>query len=315
MVATVKRAVKQFRDQNMTDHAAALTYYTMMSLFPALLVGVSLLGLLGDESLVTKAVDYARDHGAPAEVVSALKASLSALVRKSGGGAVSVTLVIGVAVALYGASGAFGAAGRALNAVRGVQETRSFLRHKLSNLAWTIVIIVLSLVALFSVFLGGGLASDLFGTIGLGDTAAGVWRVARWAVAIAAVLGIYAIAYAFAPNVDPRRVRIITPGAIVGVVVWIVASMGFFFYVSNFGKYGATYGAFAGAVILLLWLYLTNIAFLFGAELNAVADGRRAPTRPRTQAGGGGRPAWQADASNGAGRVDDKYGRDALAQR
>jgi membrane protein len=317
MFSTVRRAVKKFRAENMTDHAAALTYYGMMSLFPALLVAVSLLGVLGDQSLVTKAVDYARDHGAPAEVVNALKASLSALVRKSGGGAVSVTLVIGIAVALYGASGAFGAAGRALNVVHGVQETRSFLRHKLSDLAWTIVVIVLALVALFSVFLGGGLASDLFGTIGLGQTAADIWRVARWFVAIAAVLGVYAIVYGFGPNVDPRRIRIITPGALVGVVVWIVASMGFFFYVSNFGKYGATYGAFAGAVILLLWLYLSNLALLFGAELNAVVDERHGGARRAPQAERSRQPAWQSDAgsANGGGRVDEKYGRDALSQR
>jgi membrane protein len=314
MFGMIKAAFKKFQAETMTDRAAALTYYAMMSLFPALLVAVSLLGLLGDQSLVTKAVDYARDHGAPADVASALKGSLGGLVRSSGG-AVSFTLVLGIAVALYGASGAFGGAGRALNVIHGVAETRGFVRHKLSDLAWTIVVIVLALVALFSVFLGGGVARDLFGTIGLGDTAAGIWQVARWAVAIAAVLGIYAIAYAFAPNVDSRRIRIITPGAITGVVIWLVASMGFFFYVSNFGKYGATYGAFAGAVILLLWLYLSNIAFLFGAELNAVADGRRAPTRPRPQAERGWQPPAQADASNGAGRVDEKYGRDALARR
>jgi membrane protein len=315
MIRTVKRAFDKFRADNMTDHAAALTYYAMMSLFPALLVGVSVLGVLGDQSLVTKAVDYARNHGAPAEVVNALKASLSALVQRSGG-AVSVTLVIGIAVALYGASGAFGAAGRALNSVRGVEDGRGFVRHKLSDLAWTIVVIVLALVALFSVFLGGGLASDLFGTIGLGETAAGIWRVARWFVAIAAVLGVYAIVYAFAPNVDPRRVRIVTPGATVGVLVWIVASIGFFFYVSNFGTYGATYGAFAGAVILLLWLYLTNLALLFGAELNAVVDGQHAPARPEPRTGPGRQPAWQSNAggANGGGRVDEKYGRDALAR-
>jgi membrane protein len=316
--STVKRAVKRFQAQDMSDRAAALTYYGMMSLFPALLVAVSLLGLLGDQSLVTKAVDYARDHGAPAEVVNALKASLDALVRKSGGGAVSVTLVVGVAVALYGASGAFGAAGRALNDVHGVKETRGFVRHKLSNLAWTIVVIVLALVALFSVFLGGGLASDLFGTIGLGETAAGIWRVARWFVAIAAVLGVYSIVYAFGPNVDPRRIRIITPGALVGVVVWIVASMGFFFYVSNFGKYGATYGAFAGAVILLLWLYLSNLALLFGAELNAVVDEQRGTARaagPRAEPSRQPAPQSQVAASNGGTRIDDKYGRDALSQR
>jgi len=317
MFSTVTRAVKKFRADNMTDRAAALTYYAMMSLFPALLVGVSLLGLLGDESLVTKAVDYARENGAPTEVTDALQASLRALVD-SAGGAVSATLVFGIAVALYGAAGAFGAAGRALNEVHGVEETRSFLRHKLSDLAWTLVVIALALVALFSVFLGGGMASDLFGTIGLGDTAAGIWRVARWGVAIAAVLAIYAIAFAFAPNVHPRRIRIITPGAIVGVLIWIVASMGFFFYVSNFGKYGATYGAFAGAVILLLWLYLSNIAFLVGAELNAVADrehsprsGGPRPSRPPSQK----RPTPPDGAFNGSARIDEKYGRDALAQR
>jgi membrane protein len=314
MVSTVKEAFKKFQAETMTDGAAALTYYAMMSLFPALLVGVSLLGLLGDQSLVTKAVDYARDHGAPANVLDALQASLNGLVGSSGG-AVSFTLVLGVAVALYGASGAFGAAGRALNRVHSVEETRGFVRHKLSDLAWTIAVIVLALIALFSVFLGGGLAGDLFGTIGLGDTAAGIWRVARWAVAIAAVLGIYAIAFAFAPNVDPRRVRIVTPGAIAGVVVWILASMGFFFYVSNFGKYGATYGAFAGAVILLLWLYLSNIAFLFGAELNAVVDNRRRPARPQQPAERPRQPAWQAPGANGDARVDEKYGRDALARR
>jgi membrane protein len=270
MIDTVKRAAKEFQADGMTDHAAALTYYTMMSLFPALLVIVSLLGLVGDGSLVTKAVDYARSNGAPAEVIGALRSSLQSVVNA--GGAVSITLVVGVAVALYGASGAFGGAGRALNSVYDVEETRPFLKHKLSDLGWTLVVIVLSIVALVSVFLGGGIAGDLFGTIGLGSTATSIWRFARWIVAIAAVLGVYSVEYAFAPNIEPRRFRFITPGALAAVVIWILASAGFFFYVSNFGKYGATYGAFAGAVILLLWLYITNIAFLFGAELNATIE-------------------------------------------
>jgi membrane protein len=284
MLATAKRAFQKFRADGMTDHAASLTYFLMMSLFPALLVAVSLLGLLGDQSLVTDAVAYARDNGAPPEVTDALEASLSGTVE-SADGAVSVALFVGVTVALYGASGAFGGAGRALNAVYAVEERRSFVRHKLSDLGWTLVVIVLAAVALFSVFLGGGLADDLFGTIGLGDTAAGVWRVARWAVAIGAVLGIYAIAYTWAPDIEPRRLRWISPGAMAGVLIWILASAGFFFYVANFGSYGATYGAFAGAVILLLWLYLTNLAFLFGAELNAEIEraevaGRGGPPPP-----------------------------------
>ena len=317
-MATAKRVFKKFQADNMADHAAALTYYTMMSLFPALLVCVSLLALLGDQSLVTKAVDYAKENGAPAEVTDALDASLSALVS-SAGGAVSFALVLGIAIALYGAAGAFGGAGRALNDVYGVEETRSFVTHKLSDLGWTLVVIVLALIALLSVFLGGGLAGDLFGTIGLGDTAAEIWRYARWGVAILAVLAIYAIVFAFAPNISPRRVRVITPGAITGVLIWMIASAGFFFYVSNFGKYGATYGAFAGAVILLLWLYLANLAFLVGAEVNAVIDGRGGGARPPPSVQAE-QPRYIGGSANGSpaggsSRVDDKYGRDALAQR
>lgn len=271
MVAVLKSAFKKFQADEMLDRAAGLTYYLMMSLFPALLIGISLLGLLGDRSLVTDAVGYASDNGAPAEVTDALEALLTKTVTAAGG-TVSSALVLGVAVALYGASGAFGAAGRALNHVYGVEETRNFATHKLLDIAYTIVAIGLAIVALVSVFLGGDLAGDLFGVIGLGDTAASVWRMVRWPVAIAAVLGIYALVFALAPDIAARRRRIMSPGGLVGVGIWIVASVGFFVYVSNFGKYGATYGAFAGAVILLLWLYISSIAFLFGAELNSVVD-------------------------------------------
>jgi membrane protein len=271
MTAALKSAFKKFQADEMADRAAGLTYYMMMSLFPALLVGVSLLGLLGDRSLVTDAVGYASDNGAPAEVTDALEALLTKTVTAAGG-AVSSALVLGVAVALYGASGAFGAAGRALNHVYGIEESRGFVKHKLLDIAFTILVILLAVVALVSVFLGGDLAGDLFGTIGLGDTAASVWRVVRWPVAVGAVLAIYGLVFALAPDIGARRRRIMSPGGLVGVGIWIVASVGFFVYVSNFGKYGATYGAFAGAVILLLWLYISSIAFLFGAELNSVVD-------------------------------------------
>ncbi|MDX6690390.1 MAG: rane protein [Solirubrobacteraceae bacterium] len=323
MFGLVKRALQKFQADNMTDHAAALTYYVMMSLFPALLVGVSLLGLLGDQSLVTDAVRYARDHGAPAEVANALQASLKKTISTATGTA-SVALVIGIAVALFGAAGAFGGAGRALNAVYGTTEERGFVRHKATDLMWTLVVIVLAAVALFSVLLGGGLASDLFGKIGLGDTAADIWRFVRWPVAASAVIVMYALVYNFAPDVKPRKLRWITPGAVAGLVIWIIASVGFFFYVSNFGKYGATYGAFAGAVILLLWLYISSIAFLFGAEINAQLE-REAERGGRVQEPPS-RPDWPpvpaegseaasgSGSGNGSAQVDDKYGRDALAR-
>jgi len=316
MLDTLKRAFQKFQADEMTDRAASMTYYVMMSLFPALLVCVALLGLLGDQSLVTDAVRYAREHGAPKEVADALGNGLSSTIEKAGG-AVSFALVLGILVAIYGASGAFGGAGRALNTVYGVRESRSFLKHKLIDIAWTVVAMLFAIVALLSVFLGGGLATDIFGTIGLGDSAASVWSFARWLVALGAVVLMYAVTYSFAPDIKPRRLRWITPGAAAGVVIWMIASAGFFFYVSNFGKYGATYGAFAGAVILLLWLYLSSLAFLFGAELNAELERERRPAYgdpppPRPQPP----PDWPSTPEGGSnGRyVDEKYGRDALAR-
>jgi membrane protein len=268
VLGVVKRTLKNFQAHDMTDHAAGLTYYAMMSLFPALLATVSVLGLVGTPGLVSDAVHYARDNGADASLTDALEASLNGAISKSSG-AISVALFIGLAVALYGASGAFGASGRALNVVYGVEEDRGFVRKKAENLFFTLVLIALAIVALVSLFLGGKLAEDLLGTIGLGSTAAGVWTYLRWLVALAAAVLIYAIVYAYAPDINPRRFRWISPGAVLGVVLWIVASAGFFFYVSNFSSYGATYGAFASAVVLLLWLYITNLCLLLGGELNA----------------------------------------------
>ena len=284
------RAFKSFRAHDMTDHAASLTYYTMLSLFPALLAMVSVLGLVGTADLVTDAVDYARDNGADRSVTDAIQASLESAISKSGG-AVSIALGVSVAIALNGASGAFGAAGRALNIVYGVEDDRGFVRRKLETLFFTLVVIVLAIIALVCVFLGGTLAGDLFGVIGLGDTAATVWTYARWLVALAAAILIYAIVYAFAPDISPRRFRWISPGAVLGVVLWLIASGAFFFYVSNFSSYGATYGAFASAVVLLLWLYITNLCLLLGGELNAelerserAARGAPPPPTPPTHA-------------------------------
>jgi membrane protein len=178
---------------------------------------------------------------------------------------------------LYGASGAFGAVGRALNTIWRVEEGRSFVKHKAHDIGWTIVVLALVLVTVVLVFLGGALSEFVFNQIGLGDTGAAIWRYARWPAAVLAVVLIYAVVYYAAPNVEIRRFQWITPGAMFGVLATMLASLGFFFYVSNFSSYEATYGAFAGMVILLVWLWLTNLVLLFGAELNAVIDLRRSP--------------------------------------
>jgi membrane protein len=278
-----KRAFKRFRDDQITDNAAALTYYSLLSLFPALLFGAALLGVFGQQALINQAANYLINAGAPKETVDAVTGALQSALGQRG--TAKAALFIGLVTSLYGASGAFGASGRALNKIFRVDEGRGFVRRKASNLMWTLVVAVLALLTFVLVFLGGGLATDALGKIGLGENVAAVWRVARWPAALVVAMTIYAIVYAMSPNVEVRHFRWITPGAVVGVALWIVASFGFFVYVSNFSSYSATYGAFAGAVVLLVWLWLTNVAMLFGAELNAVVDLRRARREPLSYEG------------------------------
>jgi membrane protein len=239
--------------------------------------------VFGQQGLIDDATRYLRDAGAPQNTVDAVTSALKSAQQQRGTAAVA--LVIGLVTALNGASGAFGAAGRALNKIFRVQEGRGFVKHKLNDLLWTLVVMALALVTFVLIFLGGGLASAVLGKIGLGDTVASIWLVARWPAALAVAMMIYAIVYYAAPNVEVRHFRWITPGAIVGVLLWILASASFFLYVSNFSSYSATYGAFAGAVILLVWLWVTNLALLFGAELNAVVDLRRSQYLPETYDG------------------------------
>jgi membrane protein len=267
-LTVASRAFSSFRRHHMTDHAAGLTYYLVMSLFPGLLVAVSLFGLIASPDTVVNATRYLRDAGAPPSAARAVHDALANLVATSGGKA-GVALVLGVALGLNSASSAFGAAGRALNVVYDIEEDRGFVRRKALDLAFTAGLIVLGLVAVAGVLLGGSVTHDLLNKVGLGDTATAVFALVRWPIAIAAMTLAFGVVYGFAPDRGAARFRWISPGACAGALIWLVASILFFLYVENFGSYGATYGAFAGAVILLLWLYLSSIAFLFGGELNA----------------------------------------------
>jgi membrane protein len=275
VLADFKRAFQRFQADEMTDKAAALTYYSLLSLFPALLFGVAALGFFGEQKLISDAADYLTQAGAPEETVQAVTSALES--AQSQRGTAFTALVIAIATSLWGASGAFGAVGRALNVVWRVEEGRNFIRKKARDIAWTAVLLVLVLITFVLIFVGGEVARDLLGTIGLGSFAADLWLYARWPAALVFAMLVYAVVYYAAPNVEVPRFQFITPGAALGVVAWIVASGGFFFYVSNFSSYSATYGAFAAAVILLVWLWLTNVVLLLGAELNAVIDIRRSP--------------------------------------
>ncbi len=270
-----KRAFERFQKDQITDHAAGLTYYTLLSLFPAALFAVAVLGFFGQQGLIDEAASFLRSVGAPADTVDAVTGALDG--AQSNRGTALTALILGLATSLYGASGAFGATGRALNVIWRVEEGRGFVKHKAQDIGWTVVVLALVMITFVLIFLGGTLSEFVFDQIGLGDTFADVWRFARWPAALLATIFVYAIVYFAAPNVEIRRFQWITPGAAFGVVAWLLASGGFFLYVANFGSYEATYGAFAGAVILLVWLWLTNVVLLFGAELNAVIDLRRSP--------------------------------------
>jgi membrane protein len=282
-VGDFKAAFKRFQKDQITDSAAALTYYSLLSLFPALLFAVAVLGVFGQQGLINQAADFLRDAGAPSDTINAVTSVLESG-QKSRGTAWGA-LALGLATSLYGASGAFGAAGRALYRIWRVDEGRSFVKNKLHDLLWTAIVLALVLVVFVLVFLGGSLSEFVFDQIGLGNGFTSVWLYVRWPAALAAVVLIYAIVYYAAPNVEIRRFQWITPGALFGVFTWLLASIVFFIYVSNFSSYSATYGAFAGAVILLVWLWLTNVVLLFGAELNAVIDVRRSPHLPKSYDG------------------------------
>jgi membrane protein len=271
--AIVKRTLVSFYDDQMTHHAAALTYYALMSLFPAVLLALSLLGLLGQYPETYNAIiGYLREV-APTSVVEPLDHSLRGALQSKGTAATA--LVISVVVALYGTTGALEAARRALNVVFEVDAGRSFLRRKTVDVASTFVLMALVLVSLVLAFVGGGFAEDLLGFIGLGSTAAHVWNVARWPGAVATAMLVFAFIYYVTPDVQQRSFRWVTPGAAVGVLLWLAASFGLSTYVSKVADVGAIYGAFAGAIVLVAWLWLTNVALLLGAELNAEIERQR----------------------------------------
>ena len=259
-----------FYDDQGTHHAAALTYYALMSLFPTLLLAVSLLGLLGEfPDTYTSIVRHLRNV-VPAATLAPLDAAVRAALRSKGTAAAG--LVIAVLAALYGTTGYLEATRRALNVVFECARGRSFLRRKTIDIASTFVLLALVLVTLLLMFAGGGVARDV-----LGPGAANVWRIARWPGAFASALLAFSFIYYVTPDVRQPSFRWITPGALTGVALWIGASALFSDYLANFKSFNVTYGSFAAAIILLVWLWLTNVALLFGAVVNAEIERAREP--------------------------------------
>ncbi|WP_201776648.1 YihY/virulence factor BrkB family protein [Allosalinactinospora lopnorensis] len=260
----LKRTVKEFNEDNLTDWAAALTYYGVLSLFPALLALVSLLGLFGDAAIRPLVEGLGRV--APGPVQETLTAALTNLQNGQGAG---IAFVLGLAVALWSASGYVAVFMRASNVVYDMPEGRPFwitLPVRLGTTAAVVILLGLSAVA---VVFTGGLAGWAAGFIGLGDTAVRIWDIAKWPVIVLVVILVLALLYWAAPNVKQPGFRWLTPGSVLAVLLWLAASAAFAFYVANFGNYNETYGTLAGAVIFLVWLWISNIAVLLGVEFDA----------------------------------------------
>jgi len=260
--SVTKRIVVSFYDDQATHHAAALTYYALMSLFPMLLLAVSLLGLLGEfPATYDSIIEYLRGV-VPATTLAPLDDALRAALESKG--TAVAALAVGILTAFYGGTGYLEAARRALNVVFESRHGRSFVRRKLTDVVSLFALMALVLATLILMFAGGGVVSDL-----VGPDAATVWRIARWPGALASALLVFSFLYFVTPDVGQRAFRWVTPGAVAGVTVWLLASAAFSEYLSHFSSINVTYGSFAAAIILLVWLWLTNVALLFGAEVNA----------------------------------------------
>jgi membrane protein len=256
---------REFSKDQCTDLAAALTYYAVLALFPALLAMVSLLGLIGQGSTTQSLVDILDQVGA-GSVASTIRQPLQDLMSNQAAG---LGLVIGIAGALWSASGYVGAFSRAMNRMYEIDEGRPFWKLRPLMIVITLVAVLLAGVVAIGLVVSGPLARAIGDAIGLGDTAVTVWSIVKWPVLLILAALVVAILYYATPNVKQPKFRWISVGALVAIVVWVLASAAFGFYVSQFSNYNKTYGSLGGVIIFLLWLWLTNLALLFGAELDA----------------------------------------------
>jgi len=261
----LKRTVSQFRANNLTDWAAALTYYGVLSIFPALIVLVSIVGLAGDSATQSLLDNInALGPGPAQDIVTGAIKQISA-----SPGAAGIAFALGLLAALWSASGYIGAFSRAANVIYEVPEGRPFWKLRPLQVAMTLALLVLVSVSAIAVVISGPLAERVGQVFGLGSTAVTVWNIAKWPAIVVIVMGMLALLYYVAPNVRHIGFRWITPGGVLAMVIWIAASAGFALYVANFSSYNKTYGSLAGVVVFLVWLWISNIAVLLGVEFNA----------------------------------------------
>ncbi len=267
----LKRTITEFKADNITDWAAALTYYGVLAIFPAILALVSILGLVGPSATQPLISNLGKIAPGPAHqiVTSAIKN------LQHSRGAAGTLFIVGIAASVWSASGYIAAFMRASNAIYDIEEGRPMWVSLPVRLAVTVVLLALLAISAVAVVLTGGLAQQVGKVLGIGGSAVTIWDIAKWPVLLLVVSLMFSILYWAAPNVKHPGFRWLSPGGVFAVVVWVIVSGAFAFYVANFSSYNKTYGALAGVIIFLVWLWISNIAVLLGAEWNAELERAR----------------------------------------
>jgi membrane protein len=263
----LKRTVAEFKDDNLTDWAAALTYYGLLSLFPGLIALVSIVGLVGDPRGATQTITEVVTAIGPRSAAQTFAGPIESVA--SDRGAAGTAFVLGLAVALWSASGYVGAFIRASNVIYETREGRPFWKLRPLQTAVTLAMVLLGVLLVVGLVLTGPVVDAVAGPLGVGSTAVTVWNIAKWPAMAGLFVLMVSVLYYASPNAKIRGFRWVTPGSLVAIVVWAVASTAFAAYVANFGSYDKTYGTLGGLVALLVWLWISNVAILFGHELNA----------------------------------------------
>jgi membrane protein len=284
--AVLKGSLREFKDDELTDRAAALTYYGVLAMFPALLVLVSMLGLTG-RSTTDKVTENVREL-VPGSAGDIITRAVDQLQGNAGIG--SLMAIVGLVLAVWSASGYVGAFIRSANAVYDMPEGRPVWKLLPMRVGVTVVLLVMAVVSALIVVFSGGLAQQAGDALGIGDTALTVWSIAKWPVLVLLVVSMIAILYWAAPNAKVKGFRWITPGSFLALLIWMAASAGFAVYVANFASYNKTYGTMAGVIVFLVWLWITNLAILLGLEFDAetvrqraIAGGHPPEAEPYTQ--------------------------------
>jgi membrane protein len=262
----LRKTMHEFTEDQCTDLAAALTYYAVLAVFPAMLALISVLGVVGQtQNSITKIQETLRPLVSP-QVLQATTDALNQVAKSNSAG---LALVIGLLAALWSASGYVGAFSRAMNRIYEIEEGRPFWKLRPMMLLLTLIAVTLAAVALLMLIVSGPVAQTIGNLIGLGSTALTVWSIVKWPILALIVIVVVALLYYATPNVQQPKFRWVSVGAGVAILVWVLASVAFAFYVSNFSSYNKTYGSVGGVIVTLLFLWITNLALLFGAELDA----------------------------------------------